>query len=101
MGYWSAPGRFAFEGIVTTQFKDLNYTVVAEQYTPFWFELECDELPPDELCVGSMESYVDFFFGGRFKERYLPLDIGVLFFCLGLARLMLWAALWKFNYVNT
>jgi hypothetical protein len=31
----------------------------------------------------------------------LPLDLAVLFFCLFLARLLLYVALWKFNYVNT
>ena len=101
LGYWSAPGRFAFEGIVTSQFKDLDYTVVAEPFTPWWFDIGCNEAEPGEACTGSIEEYVDFFFGGRFKDRYQPLDIGVLVFCLLLARLMLWAALWKFNYVNT
>ena len=101
LGYWSAPGRFAFEGIVTSQFKGLDYTVIAEPFTPWWFDIGCDDMPSSEPCTGPMEAYVDFFFGGRFKDRYQPLDIGVLVFCLLLARLILWVALWKLNYVNT
>jgi len=100
LGYWTAPGRYAFEGIIVSQFSDLQYTVIAVPYTPFWFKLGCNE-NPDEECSSTMEDYVDFFFGGKFTRAHLPIDIGVLFFCLFLARFAIWLALWKLNYVNT
>ena len=100
LGYWTAPGRFAYEGIVVTQFRDLDFKVVAEPYSPFFYYLGCTSME-DEPCIGTMEAYVDFFFGGRFNDSNLPIVIAVLIFCLLLARFFCWLSLWKLNYVNT
>jgi hypothetical protein len=100
LGYWAAPGRYAFEATVTTQFYGVDYKVIAEQYSPFYYNQNCDQTPMEE-CSGTMSEYVDFYFGGRFTKDNLGLDLGVLFFCLFLARLLCWVALRQFNYVNT
>lgn len=99
LGYYTAPGRYVFEGVVATQFTGLQYPVIASSQSPYWFSLNCTN--PEEDCVGTMESYVNFFFGGKFTIRDQALDLGVLFFCLALARFALWLSLWKLNYVNT
>jgi ABC-type multidrug transport system ATPase subunit len=99
IGFWTAPGRFVYEGVVVSQFVGLKYTVVATPYSPYWYSLDCTD--PEATCEGNMESYVNFFFGGKFVRAHQPIDLGVTFFCLFLARLALWASLKYLNYVNT
>lgn len=41
LGLWTAPGRFAFGGIVTTQFDGVMDPVQATQGSPFFFHLQC------------------------------------------------------------
>lgn len=108
LGYWTAPGRFAFEGIVTSQFASLTDVFVeAEVGSAFYFYQKCNATNTPVIdvvtkeCTGTMAEYVFFYFGGRFDPVRIPLDIGVLVFCLLLARLLCWFSLWKFNYVNT
>ena len=85
--------------MVMSQFYGLDSsTVIASPGSAWWYEQDCSILVP---CVTSMEDYVRFFFGGRFDESQQPVVISVLFFCLVLARLLLWFALKNFNYVNT
>jgi len=99
IGFWTAPGRFAYEAIIVTQFSGLDHTVIANPEGPYYYSLGCtDPLAP---CPGTMDDYVGFFFGGKFTKSHLPIDLGVLFFCLFLARLLCWLSLWKLNYVNT
>lgn len=102
-GYWTSPGRFAYEGVVTTQFVGLNYTVYAQIGSAYFFNLGCNMTDANNgfPCTGTMGGYVDFFFGGRFTTAHTPIDAGVLVFCLCLARLLCWVALKYFNYVNT
>lgn len=99
IGYYTAPGRYVYEGVVVSQFAGLQYPVNASPYSPYWFFLDCTD--PTETCQGSMESYVNFFFGGKFGVGNRPLDLGITFFCLALARFALWLSLKKLNYVNT
>jgi hypothetical protein len=99
IGYYTAPGRYVYEGVVVSQFLGLQYPVIASPYSPYWFFLECTD--PLETCQGSMESYVNFFFGDKFGVGNRPVDLGITFFCLALARFALWLSLKKLNYVNT
>lgn len=101
LGYWTAPGRFALEGITMNQFDDILDPVEARENSPFFYFLGCadKQIAP---CVGTMETYVlDYYFGGRFTPDNFWLDIGVLLGYLLLARLLTWFSLMKFNYVNT
>lgn len=103
MGLWTAPGRFAFEGITMSQFSGVTATVLAEPSSPYFFSLGCDQAMADagEPCYGTMDDYVLFYFGGKFKPSNFWLDIGVLLGYLFLARFLTWFSLKKFNYVNT
>jgi hypothetical protein len=100
LGLWTAPGRFAFEGITMTQFAGLQTTVVAQPYSPYFFSLGCDSETVGP-CTGTMDGYVKFYFGGKFTPDNFWLDVGVLLGYLVLARLLTWFSLKKFNYVNT
>ena len=105
LGLWTAPGRFAFEGIVMSQFDGIDITVIAQPYSPFYFFLDCGSSSSNENanteCSGTMSEFVEFYFGGKFTVDHFFLDVGVLLGYLVLARLLTWFALKKFNYVNT
>lgn len=100
LGLWTAPGRFAFEGITMTQFDGIYDTVIAEPNSPFFFLLNCTQ-PSTTVCSGTMEQYVNFFFGEKFSIDNFWLDLFVLIGYVILARLLIWFSLKKFNYVNT
>jgi len=103
LGLWTAPGRFAFEGITMTQFSDVNVPVIADPLSPYFFSLGCNATTSEanEPCEGTIQDYVLFYFGGKFKPSNFWLDVGVLLGYLLLARLLTWFSLKKFNYVNT
>lgn len=103
LGLWTAPGRFAFEGITMTQFSDVTIPVRASTFSPYFFYLGCNNATAvaGESCVGTMDDYVLFYFGGIFTPSNFWLDVGVLLGYLLLARLLTWFSLKKFNYVNT
>lgn len=66
LGLWTAPGRFAFEGITMSQFADVDIPVIAQPYSPYFFSLGCDETTAtnNEPCEGDMDGFVKFYFGG-------------------------------------
>ena len=102
LGLWINASRYALEGIVFTQFGDIDVKVEATGGSPFWFFLGCSADDVGEgTCTGSMIQYATFFFGGVFKESNLGLDIGVLVGWNLLALFGTWVCLKKFNYVNT
>jgi hypothetical protein len=104
LGYWTAPGRFAFEGLVITQFNNLSIPVVPQVGSPFFYHQNCTTLldPPDvSQCNGTMTEYVDFYFGGRFTIDHFWLDLGALFGFLLLSRILSYWALGRFNYTNS
>ena len=104
LGYWTAPGRFAFEGLVVTQFNDLDIPVLPQFGSPFFFNQNCSAeiFPPDlSQCNGTMTEYVDFYFGGRFSIDNFWLDFGALFGFLLLSRILSYWALARFNYTNS
>jgi ABC-2 type transporter len=99
LGLWTAPGRFTYEGMVTTQFDDATIPVVAEPSSPFYFSLNCTNATAN--CVGTVEQYTQFAFGDKFSIDNFWWDVGALFAYVLLARLLTWYALKRFNYVNT
>lgn len=105
LGLWTAPGRFTFEGIAMTQFEGIDAPVLASTGSPYFFYLGCLNRTAEELvedpCTGTMESYVEFFFGGKFSIDNFYLDVFALVGYVILARLLTWFSLKKFNYVNT
>jgi len=103
IGYWTAPGRFALEGLITSQFSDIPIPMDAQFESPYFFYLNCttETFDAGVPCTGSISDYVFFFFGGRFTPEHFWLDVGVLLGYLTLARLLTSFSLGKFNYVNT
>lgn len=85
--------------------------MIAQAYSPFWYYSGCNAtyslgnsstvVLDDGDCGKSMSEYVDFYFGGRFKEENFWLDVGVLLAYLFAARALCYFALYKFNYTNS
>jgi hypothetical protein len=96
--YWITPGHYVYEGLVITQFYGDNRTVAAIDDSEFYYHLGCDVINSTNACVGTVEDYVDMFFGGRFSEDHLLQDILVLAFFLVAARVMTFCALKYFNF---
>jgi hypothetical protein len=113
LGYWTAPGRFALEGLVVTQFAGNEGPVIPQYASPYFFYLNCTaDISPDQLpfsaeealpmdCLGTIDDYVNYFFGGRFTIDNFWIDVVVLLAYMILAKFVTEFALWKFNYVNT
>jgi ABC-type multidrug transport system ATPase subunit len=102
LGFWTAPGRFALEGITMNQFAGITQMVEAQPFSPFYFFLGCGNQAVSEPCAGTIEKYVvEYYFGGRFTPDHFWMDAGCLVGYLFLARFLTWFALKKFNYVNT
>jgi hypothetical protein len=108
LGLWTAPGRFAYEGLVMSQFDGNDREIIAQTNSPFYFYLGCGAytgdgtaLPVSGSCVGTFDQYVTFFFGGLFTKQNFWLDVGVLLGYMTLARALTWFSLKKFNYTNT
>ena len=109
LGFWTAPGRFAFEGLATSQFKDIDLPVVASFGSPWFYAAGCNRTlfleatlnNTDLICEGTMDEYVNFYFGGRFKYQNFWLDVGCLLGYLLLSRILSYWALKKFNYSNS
>ena len=104
LGFWTAPGRFAFEGLAVSQFKDIEIDVQAELGSPFFYFRNCtynEYITSGGNCTGSMEEYVNFYFGGRFTHDNFWLDVGALLGYLLVSRILSYFALAKFNYSNS
>lgn len=99
LGLWTAPGRFVYEGLTMTQFQNIEDPVYAQPGSPFFFSLNCTDV--EVTCVGTMNEYVLFSFGGKFTVDHFWLDLAVLIGYAVLARVLIWFSLKKFNYVNT
>lgn len=65
LGLWTAPGRFAFEGMVMSQLHGVTAPVTAQYQSPYYFSLNCTG-GADDPCIGNVTGYVDFAFGGIF-----------------------------------
>eukprot|EP00980_Cylindrotheca_fusiformis_P012581 scaffold3084_cov144-Cylindrotheca_fusiformis.AAC.29 len=96
--YWITPGHYVYEGLVITQFNGDRRPVAAVDNSEFFDHLGCTESNITDSCVGTVEEYVDMFFGGRFTEGHLVQDILVLAFFLVGARVLTFCSLKYFNF---
>lgn len=100
MGLWTAPGRFALEGLVMSQTEGQQTVVVANEESPFFYFLGC--APNQENpCQGTMSQYAQYYFGGVFKASNFYIDLWALIGFVLLAWGLTWFSLRKFNYTNT
>lgn len=100
VGLWINATRYALEGIVFSSLDHLTTNVQANYHTPFYFFLECNSSNEGE-CYGTMQQYVDFYFGGEFSSSNRGLDLGMLGLWNVVALCGTWFCLKKFNYTNT
>jgi hypothetical protein len=99
--YWITPGHYVYEGLVLAQFSGDDRPVIAVENDEFYDYLvsigSCNE-PSDTVCEGTVDEFVDFFFGGRFNPDNELQDILVLALFLVSARVMTFFALKHFNF---
>ena len=111
VGIWINATRYAYEGIIFTQFQDVSARVVATPLSPYFFYLQSLGMPGcsaeallndgEDSCYGTMLDYAVQYFGGKFSEGNRGLDIGILLSWIVLALFGTWFCLKMFNYVNT
>lgn len=97
--YWITPGHYVFEGMVLACFHDDQRQVLAQPGSPFYESLEslgCDAEP----CIGTVDQFIDTFFGGKFQRSHLWYDIFALAVYLVAARILTFFALKHFNYTG-
>ena len=102
--YWITPGHYVYEGMVVSIFTGDNRTVTASEGSDYYESLGCTpELNATGTCVGTVEDFVDNFFGGKFPlgENRTVLDILVLFFIMIIARGATFLALKYFRYTSS
>jgi hypothetical protein len=64
--YYICPGHYVYEGMVVCLFDDDDRIVKADNGTEFYDFLDCTNATT--RCEGTVENYIDFFFGGEFGE---------------------------------
>ena len=101
VGLWINASRYAFEGIIFSQFEGISTPITATENSPYWYFLGCQHMDETELCSGSMIEYATFFFGDKFSVSNRMVDVGALCGWIILALFGTWLSLKKFNYVNT
>ena len=93
--YYISPGHFVYEGLVTSLYFDDDRNVHADYGSEFWQYLvangDCSE--DHEVCVGTVEEYVNVFFGNEFTINNMPRNALVLGFVLILTRGLTWLSL--------
>lgn len=102
-GFWSipfylTPGHYVFEGLVASQYYQNASPVIATPGSDFFKYLNCNN-DQGSPCVGTVEQYIDVFFGGQFTYQHIlwP-DAVALGIFLVLARLLTYWALKRFNF---
>lgn len=98
--YWITPGHYVYEGMIVSLFTDDNRTVFASDNSNFFDYLGCEQ-DQEEACQGTVEQFMDNFFGGKFAYEHRNLDLIVLTAYLIVARLATLFALKYFNYTST
>lgn len=99
--YWITPGHYVYEGLILSQYWDDQRPVVASPGSQFHEWLGCERLDSGDDCEGTVEQYVWVFFGEKFNEGNIYMDVLVLALYLLVARVATFFALKKFQYTNT
>lgn len=96
--YSITPGRYVYEGLVTSLYRTVDGTVVADRDSEFYDLLvlkgECNPTS-DEVCTGTTDDYIDSFFGGEFSEDNIIRNGIILGGILVFTRILTWLALEK------
>ena len=97
--YWITPGHYVYEGMVTSIFTGDSRTVIADCNTDFYIGLGCESrnLTCSGECYGTVEEFMDSFFGGKFEKEHIVRNYLILGAYLTVARFVTFLAL---NYIN-
>jgi ABC-type multidrug transport system ATPase subunit/ABC-type multidrug transport system permease subunit len=98
--YWLLPGRYVLEGLLVTQFHNVDTPIAATPGTAFWNFLGCEAQTQTE-CVGTAEEWVYSTFDGAFVIENVPNDIGYLIGMISLTRFLTVFGLGYLNYRRT
>ena len=58
------PGSYVYEGMIVSLFTDDLRTVIADEGSEFFVDLGCEPGTPEGECTGTVEQFVESFFGG-------------------------------------
>lgn len=84
-----------------TMFSGDDSLVLATPGSDFYYEVCPDDSAAGEDCTGTVDDFIDVFFGGRFSRDHVIYDAVILGVFLVLARATTVFGLWYFNYMNT
>mmetsp|Transcript_4399 Transcript_4399/g.11080 ORF Transcript_4399/g.11080 Transcript_4399/m.11080 type:complete len:1493 (+) Transcript_4399:44-4522(+) len=87
--FYICPGHYVYEGMIISLYREDNSEVIADEGSDFWDFLGCTESP----CTGSLNQYIDVFFGGVFHDGHIARNGLVLGFILVTTRVLTWVAL--------
>jgi len=89
-----------YEGMVVAAFYEDSRQVLATPGTNFYNSICGEDHPEEEPCFGTINEFIDVFFGGRFQRAHLWYDIMALTIYLVAARILTFFALKHFNYTG-
>ena len=81
-------------------FNDDQRPVLASPGSSFYNTLCGEDWPEEEDCIGTIDDFVQDFFGGKFQRAHLWYDIFALTMYLISARILTFFALKYFNYTG-
>lgn len=94
--YYITPGHYIFEGEITSIMSNDARRVIASVGGEFFDYLvdigKCD-VGQSQVCSALQEDYIDYFFGGEFKDENIGRNAIVLGILLVTVRLVTWLAL--------
>jgi len=96
--YWINPGHFVYEGLCMSIFHNDIRNVIVGYGSDVYTRLDCDNQLVNGVCVVTVSSYVDAFFGGLFKRDHLMRDAIILAMILSVVRLSTFFALRFLTY---
>lgn len=93
--YYITPGHFVYEGLVESLYYADDRKVQADKGSEYWWSLveggEC--LETDDVCIGTVDDFVNVFFGNEFSNDHTLRNALILAFVLILARVVTWFSL--------
>jgi hypothetical protein len=99
--YWITPGHFVYEGMITSLYSGDDRAVIADSGSDFYNYLNCAALNTTVACEGTVNDYMDSFFGGKFQKSHSAQNLIILGAMLVCARGMTYLALHYINFSAT
>ena len=100
MTFYNAPGHYAYEGTIMSQFEGIKTEVLAAEGSSYFYSRSCVDGQEDD-CIGDMKSYTKFTFGNLFSPDHVERNDMILLGYLLFALIGTNFALKKLNHMNT